>query len=44
MLFNDHHYFFQRSIAGSFPQTIDSTFYLPCAADDARNGICSSQP
>ena len=31
MLLDDHHHFFQRSIAGSFTQTIDGTFDLPRA-------------
>ena len=30
MLLDDHHYFFQRSITGSFTKAIDGTFNLSC--------------
>ena len=45
MLLNDHHHFFQRSIAGSFAKAVDGTFNLPCTGYDAGNGIgcCKSK-
>ncbi len=45
MLLDDHHHFFQGSIACSFTQTIDGAFDLPCAGNNACNGIgcCQSE-
>ncbi len=45
MLFQNHYHLFQRSVARSFTQTIDGTFYLSCTIDHTGNriGCCQSQ-
>ncbi len=43
MLLDDHHHFFEGSVAGSFTQSINGTLDLAGAVDNACNGVGSGQ-
>ncbi len=40
MLFDDHNHFFERSVACSFSEAINSTLYLSRTINNTLNRIC----